>query len=209
VAQRGILATAALVFALTVVLAAATTAAAARADDRSLAESLRIGMSAATQVARLRFNPFLPGSPPVETVTGKINWAVYNREAKAVAGLLARLSRLRASLIVARQSVAADSGSTASGRVARSLAIQGFGTLTRAVADARLAIEVKGQMLDNAITDAPKDAACFQGTGSCDLSAELARDKKLAARRDAAVAAFGRGRDAGMALLSAATRRLQ
>lgn len=148
-------------------------------------------MPAARQVAGLRFNPFLPGSPPVATITGKVNWTVYDREVKAVVALVARLSQLRASLIVARASLAADSGSTASGRVGRKLAIQGFAALIKAVADARSAIEVKAQMLDDAIADARKDDACFNGAGSCDLSARSARITKLAARRDAAVSAFG------------------
>jgi hypothetical protein len=181
----------------------------ARADDRSLSESLRAGRPAVRQVATLRFNPFLPGTPPVATVTGKINWAVYDRESKGIVTLLARLSKLRASLIVARQSIAADSGSTVSGKVGRTLAVQGFAALVKAVADVRTAIEVKGQMLEDAIADAPKDAACFEGTGSCDLAARSARIKRQAVKRDAAVSAFGRDRDAGMALLNAAARRLQ
>jgi len=186
----------------------AGTAAAARADNHSLAASLRAGMPAARQIATIQFNPFLPGSPPVETVTGKVNYTVYGRETRAIAAFLARLSRIRASLIVGRQSIAADSGSTASGRVGRTLALQGFAALLKAVADVRALAELKGQMLEDAIRDAPQDAACFDGTGSCDMSARSARIKRQAAKRGAAISAYGRDRDAGMALLKAAATRL-
>ena len=145
----------------------------------------------------------------METVNGKVNYRVYDREAATLGVLRVRLNRMRASLIVARTSVAADSGSTAGGRVARVLAIQGYAALIRAVADVNRALDVKSKMLDNAVADAPQDAACSKGTGPCDISTRLARDKKLAATRDAAVAAFARDRDAGLALLNSAARRLK
>ncbi len=133
---------------------------------------------------------------------------MYSRETKATAALLSRLSSIRASLIVARQSLAADGASTSSGRVGRTLALQGFGALLGAVGDVRALAELKGQMLEDAIADAPKDAACFAGTGSCDLSARSARINRQAAKRAATISGYGRDRDTGMALLKAAASRL-
>jgi hypothetical protein len=113
---------------------------------------------------------------------------VYDRAAKIITRFLGRLPRIRASLIVARKSVAADR-STASGRIARTLAIQGFGTLVRAVTDVQRAMDLdvqramdlKGQMLDNARADAPRVAACFQsGSLSCGLSVDYPENRKLA-----------------------------
>jgi hypothetical protein len=83
--------------------------------------------------------------------------------------------------------------------------------MTRAVDDVRTTLEVKGQMLEDEVRYAHYDTECFQGIqSSCDASAaRLPRTKRLAAKRDAAVAAFGRDRDAGIALLNAAVRRLR
>jgi hypothetical protein len=156
-------------------------------------------MPAAQQVGGMHFNPF---SPPALWHNGRLNWTVYTREGSAAAVLLARLSRLRASLIVARQSMAADTGSTSAGRVARSLPVQGFAAMARAEDDLRTVLQVKMQTLDDA-ADCPDlvnpSQRCLNETVS---GAGVAQAKKRAAKRDAAIQSFGSHHDAGMKRLN-------
>jgi hypothetical protein len=181
----------------------------AGASDTSLRQTMKENLPHERAIATLRFNPFLPGQPPVETVTGKVNYSVYDREVKEIVALTSRLNRLRASLIVTRQSLAADAASTSQGRIGRSLAIRGVGSFLRVIADTQAMMDVKAQMLRNAITDdARQDAACFNGTGPCAFPDRVRRNAALVARRDAAISAFGRDRDAGQALLAGARSRL-
>ena len=81
--------------------------------------------------------------------------------------------------------------------------------MARAAEDLRTVLQVKMQILDNE-ADCPDlvnpSQRCLNETVS---GTGLAQAKKRAAKRDAAIQSFGSHRDAGMALLTAAMKRLK